>query len=153
MYKEPLLDFRATKSMIKAYETRELLSETSTAISYRGENLKVTAVLYSMKNGIYKGSIVLIPYSSSNQNTLVNFISDRYSMTTNGSDIVFMSADRKIAGTIILDYYVEKYHYFVTYIDGSSIGSSYSANATKNFDEELKSIILENSKLVYSKMQ
>lgn len=114
MYKEPYVNFGATQSQVKSNETRELLSELS-GMLYKGENSKIDFVLYTFENGKLMASAALIPYSSSNSDLLVNFLSERYMVTTTGKDIVFLNTNKTIGGSISAQYYGGTYYYMVIY--------------------------------------
>ena len=131
MYREPYLNFGASAGQIKSYETRELISETTTGIVYGGENSRVKFVVYLLENSKYKSAGVYVPYSSSNTDLLVNFMCERYIVDVYDDDIIFLSIDEKIGGGITVSYNSGQYYYVVIYFEIDFSGyarSKYSDN-------------------------
>lgn len=120
MYTEPYFNFGCSATKVKANESRDILSETDSALIYDGENSYVTMVLYSFDNYAYKSSGVLVPYSSSNATLLVNFLSERYTVTVYDDDILFYSTTESVGGGISAEYISGSYYYLVAYIEFDS---------------------------------
>jgi hypothetical protein len=94
MYRDPYLEFGASKSSVKAYENRTLLSENTTIISYTGENAFLVGVAYNFENSAYKSVYCLVPtmYAS----LLGSFLAERYVyLGTSDNILISISPDNK----------------------------------------------------------
>lgn len=77
IYREPILDFGITKEELKGRENRELLSETSTTIKYRGNSGSAASeIAYAFKNGKMNGAGALV--KSSYSSIVMDFLIERY---------------------------------------------------------------------------
>lgn len=77
IYREPILDFGITKEELKRKENRELLSETSTAIKYRGNSGSAASeIAYAFKNDKMNGAGALL--KSSYSSVIMDFLVERY---------------------------------------------------------------------------
>ena len=77
IYREPILDFGITKEELKGRENRELLSETSTAIKYRGNSGSAASeIAYAFKNDKMNGAGALL--KSSYSSVIMDFLIERY---------------------------------------------------------------------------
>lgn len=77
IYREPILDFGITKEELKGRENRELLSETSTAIKYRGNSGSAASeIAYAFKNDKMNGAGALL--KSSYSSVIMDFLVERY---------------------------------------------------------------------------
>lgn len=119
LFAEPLTDFGATKAQIKSKEKRVIYDETSTSITYRGENPYVTGVVYLFDaNGKMTSSSFMAPaIPTSNVDKLLGFITERYYLVDYdmSQEIFFigMRSDKKVLvglqmyQTNIMSIYVE----------------------------------------------
>lgn len=131
MYREPYLRFSASSSLVKSYETRAVISETTKAINYNGENSNIKQLAYTFENGKYTGVVCLIP--TAKLSLLTDFILERYVPVAVGSDDIlaaFESVDKKT--TVGIFYYSTSYvgSMYVPYIDGNK-------SKTTDLDSEL----------------
>ena len=149
MYREPYMNFGASASQIKSYETRKIFSETSdgNGIGYEGENSRIAMVLYFLENSKYKTSYAMIPYSSSNADLLVDFLSERYTVIVDKSDIFFFSIDRKLAGSIDPYSYSGTYYYRVMYFENplASRSNSIEIDIIREKVESVKALFKTNN--------
>ncbi len=153
MYTEPYFNFGCSATKVKANENRDILSETDSALIYDGENRYVTMVLYSFDNYAYKSSGVLVPYSSSNATLLVNFLSERYTVTVYDDNILFYSTTESIGGGISAEYISGSYYYLVAYIEFDAQSYAPTRASIEALQLEKKSAIIEqfNNALEQSK--
>lgn len=140
MYKEPYLGFGANQTQIKTYETRTLLSETTKAINYKGENSNITQLAYSFENNKYVGVVCLVPISKIS--LLTDFLLERYIPVGVGSgDILaaFVSVDKKTTVGI--------FYYSTSYV-GSMYISFTESKSTVNFYDIANEIIKSKKALI-----
>lgn len=86
-YEEPILNFTANMTTIKAKEKRTLSEESATSLTYKGENKAVYAVLYVFKDGQYTGVGVVVSLSYAEEAT--NFLCERYQPIGYKNDLYF----------------------------------------------------------------
>lgn len=100
LFKEPYMGFGATKSTIKANESRTLAIETSTGISFTGENSNISLVMYAFDSQ-GKMTSAGIAFPTSKMYTTMDFLSERYIPIgyENGYGI-FISNDKKMSVAI-----------------------------------------------------
>lgn len=78
-FKEPILEFGQTKEYIKSKETRTLLKETTTGLSYVGENSSIRNIGYTFdSNGKMNSAIVLFDNNVNLVSNVVTFYKERY---------------------------------------------------------------------------
>ena len=116
LYTEPYLKFGASVSQVKSFEKRTLKSEDNEFIYYKGENKYVEIVAYNFENKKTISSAVFSPVSKSNAELIVEFLSERYIMMTDGDEtVLFMSPDEKIIGGIDALRIGSDYYYLIVY--------------------------------------
>ena len=78
-FSEPILAFGETKEYIKSKETRTLLKETTTGLSYIGENNNIRNVGYTFdSSGKMTSAIVLFKNDTSISTNVATFYNERY---------------------------------------------------------------------------
>lgn len=97
LYKEPFVQFGASKSDVKsAWSSYSLMSETTDALVYLGRG-NVEFYGYTFNNNILYGSMVILKSSTTLEDVL-KFLEDRYqSIGMDGSYHMFMSNDGTMA--------------------------------------------------------
>lgn len=112
-YREPVLEFGASKATIKAKENRVLLQEKTNSLGYRGEDNAVQAVFYLLENN--KMTSVAVAASFSKTKEVTNFLLERY-QPIGEEDGMFLfinneidKADMGVALTVQEDYLMIMY--------------------------------------------
>lgn len=137
MYREPYLVFGKSKSDIKAYETRQISSETETAIIYTGENSKITAVAYAFETSKYNGCVCGIP--SSQASLLGDFLAERYIYVgTTDDDIIAM---RSLDGKILIGVEVYSLSTIMVYYFPNDSKNGLNSNSCSELKEMFHTII------------
>lgn len=77
-FKEPFQEFGATAGVVKTKETRKLLSETATILSYQGDNAKILSVRYLLDTGKMTAAAIIFGGSQAMADEVVTFYSERY---------------------------------------------------------------------------
>ena len=132
MYRDPCLDFGATKATVKAYEKRTFDSETSTTLFYLGENSTLEVVMYMFENSVFTGASTLVPIAYSS--LLSEYCAERYLYLGTSDDIIMMiSPDYKTA--VGLTVYSTSY-LMTIYIKNTTL--------TRSANTDLKSIDLKS---------
>ncbi len=75
-YREPVLQFGASKATIKSKENRVLIQEKSNSLGYQGEDKAVQAVLYLFENNKMTSAAVAVSFSKTEEVT--KFLLERY---------------------------------------------------------------------------
>ena len=141
-YKEPYLEFGASKSTVKSKETRNLFDETSTALVYEGENSFVELVMYSFDdNGGLKGVALGISFASASEVT--KFLLERYQPITVEDDVYIFVNNNINDCTMAVTLSVEKSYLAIVYLPYSSDSRG---NDIEKQKEELKSLLNETRK-------
>jgi hypothetical protein len=125
IYREPCLKWGATKSVIKQYETRELVDEDDDYLEYDGENKDVAAVVYPLddKDNLLHRAIVLFNNTSNIEERVMDFLKEKYDYKgkDDEGDDYLESSDGKTrvylyyhsqAKSLIADYYDANYYAF-----------------------------------------
>lgn len=87
-YSEPILDFGITKAELKGRENRELLSETSTTIKYRGNSGSAASeIACAFKDGKMNGAGALV--KSSYSSVIMDFLIERYQAAFQKEDVFY----------------------------------------------------------------
>ena len=150
-YREPYLNFGATPSQIKTYETRTLLFEDEDMLAYFGENTYVDFVMYLLEDEVYTESAVLIPDNGPNKDLLLAFLNKKYIYDGEDEDIIaFVSEDMKTAVIVLTADFMEEVYHWAVYLDLEALlegflGSNKKSNlsnglTTKEIREAVKKI-------------
>jgi len=123
LYKEPYLNFGASRIGIRDYETRYLYQEDDTSLIYVGENSSIIGVFYILDYEDYYECMCLV--SAANPDLFEDFISERYYLLDTDNEFrTLMTPDSKtligIESGITIDsdpFYVV---YYVPYPDSKS---------------------------------
>lgn len=136
-YKEPFLEFGASKATVKSKETRKLYNENSEIITYEGENSNVKLVGYNFDdNGKLSGVAVAVSFASTSEVT--KFLLERYQPVTE-EDGVYVFINNNINDyTMFVTLSVESSYIGIVYLPKSS--KSRSAEI-ENYQTELKSML------------
>ena len=125
-YKEPYMQWGASKSTVKSSMSGYTLSsETSEILIYKG-NYPVSLIGYSFKNDALQLSSVIIPITSVSMDELVDFMMERYVYVTKDEDnsyFGFATADKKSVVILQIETISNTLVYFISY------GSANTSNA------------------------
>lgn len=105
LFKEPLLNFGCSKSAVKSYESRTIIGEESTSITYKGENANLQGLVYTFENSQYNAAGLFVPIECT---TIVDFISERYAPIAY-SDETFFFLDPSKKTVVALKLYNSNY--------------------------------------------
>lgn len=153
MYREPYLNFGATKSNVKAYETRSLYKEETGSLTFLGENSLITSAIYLFENSKLVCSGAQIPTSYAS--LLGSFCGERYVYLYTSEDniITMISPDYKmIVGIEVVDIYDIYVVYFKnTYITQSADLSinAFELNEIASKFKSIKQSIPEKERLTF----
>ncbi|MFV0501087.1 MAG: Ig-like domain-containing protein [Bacteroidales bacterium] len=115
LFKEPLLNFGCSKSAVKSYETRTIMAEETTSISYLGENANLAGLVYFFENSQFNHATLLVPIECT---LLADFLLERYAAITYVDDTYgFLDPSKKIA--VLLKLYNSDY-WLVSYFEYTS---------------------------------
>ena len=145
-YKEPYLEFGASKSTVKSKETRELNKEKTTSLTYEGENSFVELVMYSFdESGKLESAGVALTIASASEVT--KFLLERYQPISE-KDGTYMFINNNINDCkMAVGLSVENSYLAIVYIPYSSTSRGNSIEQQK---QKLKSLLdkaLKNKKL------
>lgn len=117
-YKEPCLQWGASKSTVKSFMSGYTLSsETDQYLFYSG-NYPVSIIGYSFKNAALSLSSIIIPLNAVNMDDLIAFMAERYVYVTKDEAnkyFGFLSADKKNIVILQLETLNSQIVYFISY--------------------------------------
>ncbi len=93
-YKEPCVEWGASKSAVLAYDTREVSSEDETSVILTGGSDAAELVSYTFDETGLKGAVVIVKTSYSAE--MVKFLGERYKYLGEDNDI-FMFSNKDVA--------------------------------------------------------
>jgi hypothetical protein len=138
LYREPYLKFGVGVSDIKNYETRNLYEETSTLLTYVGENDDVNVVRYLLdSNKKTIADIVICEKTTSMSTRVLAFLKERYEYMGKDADNddVLLSSDGKMLIFISTN---DTGNIFVVYQPYTSSGSPALRSSGDNFNGFVK---------------
>lgn len=139
-YREPMLDYNATKVGVKSYETRQLIEETTNTLIYEDTLPGVSLVTYIFDESIFIGSIVFIELLFGD--SLLTYLDERYEFVGYDGEIILFKDNIKSA--IVLEWSSDYDRWLVIYLEDTE---SKSINSMT----KIKSILKSNYNL--NKMQ
>lgn len=135
-YKEPFLEFGASKSAVKSFETRTFFKEQSSSIAYYGENSSVELVLYSFDtNEKLKGVAVALSFTCASE--VAKFLLERYQPIGEDDGIFAFINNNEDEYTMGITLSVESAYIAVMYLPMTANSRS---GDFENRTEELKSL-------------
>ncbi|RZK48851.1 MAG: hypothetical protein EOO99_08065 [Pedobacter sp.] len=88
--KEPILSFGSNINEIKTKENRELSGQTTSALLYKGENLKLRYIMYGFEANKMNAATLLLENNTIVVEESVKFLSERYTyLGTTGGFYIF----------------------------------------------------------------
>jgi hypothetical protein len=102
LYLEPYLAFGASAAIVKANETRVLLSEES-GLAYLGENDNVVAVLYLFDNDALTGAGVLLETTTDVTSNLMDFLLERYEALTFADEVFYFTDNKGVVAAMSIN--------------------------------------------------
>ena len=97
LYLEPVLDFGASISQIKAKERRKFDSEDANAVAYKHSNSVEKNLVYTFKNGKMQGAVVMLSISTPVKD-IESFLSGKYEKLGESDGIFYWIKDKLIVG-------------------------------------------------------
>jgi hypothetical protein len=91
LYKEPILQFGESASYIKSNESRTLISETSEALIFEGENSDVRGAMYLIENSKFTTVAILLKTDEATAEKAANHLVQRYTLEGREDDIFIFS--------------------------------------------------------------
>lgn len=135
-YKEPYLEFGASKATVKSKETRKLYKEQTSSLAYEGENSFVELVLYSFDdNGKLKGASIALSLACASEVT--KFLLERYQPAAVEDGVYLFINGNAGDFNMGVALSVESSYLAIVYLPSSSKGRSIEF---ENCKEELKSL-------------
>jgi len=126
LYREPYLQFGASKSSVKSYMSGYTLSdEDDEALIYDGKGIEAYQ-LYTFKNSAMNAAAVIVYVSAVSTSDLATYLSERYVYlgTTSDSEIMMLkSIDEKVVIGVTAKYLNKKPIYMILYADATSTSS------------------------------
>jgi hypothetical protein len=114
---EPVTDWGATSTQIKAKEKRVLLSESAETIFFTGENSKITASGYILTAGKLTSSALLLTTTQAVATEAITFFMERYpDYGSLDSSVVFVN-DARTFGVLVLMILMEEWLQFLLRIN------------------------------------
>lgn len=139
-YRQPMLNYNATKVEVKSYETRELFEETDKVLIYKETLPGVSYVTYIFDESIFVGSIVFVELLFGD--SLLTYLDERYEFAGYDGEIVLFKDN--IESAIVLEWNSDYNRWLVYYIE-------YTAGKSMDSMTKIKSILKSNYNL--NKMQ
>jgi hypothetical protein len=102
LYKEPYLVFGASAAIVKANETRVLLSEEC-ELGYLGENENIIAVLYLFDNDALTGAGVLPETTTDVTSNLMEFLLERYEALTFVDEVFYFTNNKGVVAAMSIN--------------------------------------------------
>ncbi|MBE9461846.1 Ig-like domain-containing protein [Dyadobacter subterraneus] len=131
---EPVTDWGATNTQIKAKEKRTLLSETAESIFFQGENAKISASGYVLQNGKLTSSALLLTTTQAVATEAVTFYQERYpDYGTLDSSIVFINDARTFGVLLGIDADLGLYAIYSPYDPNGRLTTASVADRLKRF--------------------
>lgn len=135
-YKEPYLEFGASKATVKSKETRKLYKEQTSSLAYEGENSFVELVLYSFDDdGKLKGASIALSLACASEVT--KFLLERYQPAAVEDGVYLFINGNAGDFNMGVALSVESSYLAIVYLPSSSKGRSIEF---ENCKEELKSL-------------
>lgn len=110
-----------SKSAIQSLEKRTLLEETETSLKYKGDNAKVSSVIYYFENDALKRVVVQLAVKAATDVNLKHYLFERYLYMNKESNTYYFE-DRYDHRTRIVMKVSQEYGIQVGYTDDANLG-------------------------------
>lgn len=137
-YIEPFLEFGASKETVKSKETRDLHTEQSTNLAYKGENSLVKLIMYSFDDsGKLKSAAAALSLASASE--AMKFLIERYlPIGENDGTFLFINGNSSNY-TMGVGLSLQQSYILIVYIPNPSTGTK--SDNHNRLIEELKSLL------------
>ena len=131
---EPVTDWGASNTQIKAKEKRVLLTESAENIFFTGENSKITASGYILTAGKLSSSALLLTTTQAVATEAITFFSERYpDYGTLDSSVVFLNDARTFGVLVGIDADLGLYAIYSPYDPNGRISATSVADKLKPY--------------------
>lgn len=101
--KEPVLDFGNSIATVKSKETRQILTDSTNVLEYRGENTKLRGVGYIFDKAALVGSILFLANTEAVATEAVTYYAERYDVEAGDNEIF-----AKISDKVLMNLYIDE---------------------------------------------
>ncbi len=137
LYREPFLQFKASRNAVKGFETRTLEGEDDMLVVYRGENSSVRNVVYVFENEVFVSVGVLLRTTEAIVDQAIDFLDQRYKFEGEEDGFLIYSKDDILVG-ITID---EDLGLYAVYLDETGFAEG-RVNRLKYFNSEAQKLKL-----------